>query len=746
MRYTRFPALFLALLTVILCLFGCGTAPGGPADSAPPATTAPGGTPDTSAPEEDPLPYTLMTVADDGLIESLWAKTRAKIDAIMQATNELKPAEGGTVYYVSAKNGNDKADGLTPETAWQTLSRVIVKSRKTIKAGDVVAFERGGIYRATDVAFETVSGVTYTAFGQGEKPIITSSLGDTADPAFWSQTEENPNVWKCSRNVSFFGVGNIVFNGGESQGTPVYLEYYDESLDGATGNVLTGLPFESYEDLTEDGQFRYVRDEVRNADILYLYCSAGNPGEVYDSIEFCREINAISCSERENVVLENLSVRYSGRHGIVLNNAKNITVRNCEVAYIGGSVMPYTEDDYRRWEDTLGNGIEVYGSVDGFFVENCYIHHVVDEAITTQHTGAPMLNLHYTDNVITHCRQAVSLWGATEANVLEFSRNDCWYTGYGLPTEHRIRFGEDGGVIELDTKNLDLELRLEDNLIAFATVVMVQLDACRDTFSFSGNTYIGEDTAYLTVGGVTYHWDDSGAKALQNTAGDRDATLYVYITEDDAPSRVQPSMTLPADVKAGDAVTFGVYEQDGNVLSGAEAIEWIVLEVRDGKALLLSKHVLECLWFHPRETALNWKSSGVREFLDGDFTSRAFTREEAAKIVPTEVGMGGSVHAGDGEKEGASSGVFILSIEELRAYLGEDGLKAAPTAYAEALSGSMKNLPVKDGGASYWVRNFGKRTKFAGFVSWNGEYDEYGAAWNTYANRGLRPAMWVQVG
>ena len=58
----------------------------------------------------------------------------------------------------------------------------------------------------------------------------------------------------------------------------------------------------------------------------------------------------------------------------------------------------------------------------------------------------------------------------------------------------------------------------------------------------------------------------------------------------------------------------------------------------------------------------------------------------------------------------------------------------------------MQNMPVKDGYAAYWVRNFGKRTKFAGCITTDGIYDEYGAIWNSYAKRGIRPAMWVTLG
>lgn len=43
------------------------------------------------------------------------------------------------------------------------------------------------------------------------------------------------------------------------------------------------------------------------------------------------------------------------------------------------------------------------------------------------------------------------------------------------------------------------------------------------------------------------------------------------------------------DKKVGHYVSFGKYEQDNNTSNGKEKIEWLVLEVKDGKALVISK-------------------------------------------------------------------------------------------------------------------------------------------------------------
>ena len=64
--------------------------------------------------------------------------------AIVKA-DEFIPGETytGTAYYVS-ENGSDENDGLSPETAWQTVMHLRELDR--LQPGDAVFFERGGTY------------------------------------------------------------------------------------------------------------------------------------------------------------------------------------------------------------------------------------------------------------------------------------------------------------------------------------------------------------------------------------------------------------------------------------------------------------------------------------------------------------------------------------------------------------------------------------------------------------------------
>lgn len=47
-------------------------------------------------------------------------------------------------------------------------------------------------------------------------------------------------------------------------------------------------------------------------------------------------------------------------------------------------------------------------------------------------------------------------------------------------------------------------------------------------------------------------------------------------------------------LKAGDHIFFGKFDQDDDDFNDKEPIEWIVLEVKDGKAFAVSKYALLC--------------------------------------------------------------------------------------------------------------------------------------------------------
>ena len=53
--------------------------------------------------------------------------------------------------------------------------------------------------------------------------------------------------------------------------------------------------------------------------------------------------------------------------------------------------------------------------------------------------------------------------------------------------------------------------------------------------------------------------------------------------------------TIPlAQAGVGDSIVFGAYEQDDDESNGKEPIEWLVLEKKNNRLLVISRYALDC--------------------------------------------------------------------------------------------------------------------------------------------------------
>lgn len=323
-----------------------------------------------------------------------------RIAAIRGTPNRDIPPSA-SCYYLSAKTGDDAADGRTPQTAWRTSARLACEK---IAPGSFVLFERGGLYRGT---VKVSPGVTYTAFGAGPKPCIYGSPENGADPAKWSRTE-NPNVW--AYDIGPADVGTLVFNEGAQHATKIVIR--TDRKTGAKFNKFTGRPFNSYRDLDTDLHFwhDYYKEGTGK---VYLY-SAQNPGERFKSIEFNVKCHGFAVGRASGVTIDNFTVKYVGVHGVGAGTCKDLMVANCEFGWIGGSIQ--AEGIFGRdYPTRLGNAVEIYGGCENYSVTNCYIWQVYDAGVTQQFgipesVGAQRFdqkNVRYANNVFEKCNYSV---------------------------------------------------------------------------------------------------------------------------------------------------------------------------------------------------------------------------------------------------------------------------------------------------------------------------------------------------
>lgn len=200
--------------------------------------------------------------------------------------------------------------------------------------------------------------------------------------------------------------------------------------------------------------------------------------------------------------------------------------------------------------------------------------------------------------------------------------------------------------------------------------------------------------------------------------------------------------TAKAEPRIGGTVFFGHYEQDNNVLNGREDIEWIVLDVRDGKAFLLSRLCLMSEPYHETWDDVTWETCSLRAYLNSTFISDAFTPSQQAAIQTTTVDNGPS----QGNSEWPTTGgnntwdkVFLLSYAEALSYFPRQGNRGGE---ASAYLTEEMNRYSTSTKCDWFLRSPGWEQKDAAVIFSTGSFNEYSVS-NT--STGIRPAMWVDV-
>ena len=186
----------------------------------------------------------------------------------------------------------------------------------------------------------------------------------------------------------------------------------------------------------------------------------------------------------------------------------------------------------------------------------------------------------------------------------------------------------------------------------------------------------------------------------------------------DAAGRKEKLQAAAADSRSAETMVFGGYD-------------WLVLEERGGRALLLMRDVLDKRPFNEAEgdaqVPASWGDCTLRAWLNGAFYA-GFSQDDRACIAETAVRGAGNreynVKAGGDTRDR----VFLLSLEEAELYFPDNAARAACG---------------PDGNAAWWwLRSPGMKGTLAAVVTNDGSLGYTGSGVNYY-DRGVRPAIWV---
>lgn len=198
----------------------------------------------------------------------------------------------------------------------------------------------------------------------------------------------------------------------------------------------------------------------------------------------------------------------------------------------------------------------------------------------------------------------------------------------------------------------------------------------------------------------------------------------------------------------GDVITFGRYEQDGNLENGYEALKWIVLEVDGTKRLLFAEDCIECMPYNFEAGKTNWNESMVNNWMNTYMVSEMFDSSEM-NLLTTSV-LEPSVNPKYGtEYEKAESVLFLLSLQELRKYSDTQKIEQSQVVYIglKGVKANLSNYMVNRGAnicTGYWLRTPGIDYDGAVYVTNTGFVQTAGEG--CVKHNLIRPAVWIDIG
>lgn len=191
-------------------------------------------------------------------------------------------------------------------------------------------------------------------------------------------------------------------------------------------------------------------------------------------------------------------------------------------------------------------------------------------------------------------------------------------------------------------------------------------------------------------------------------------------------------------MQPGDIVVFGHYEQDIIRENGKEPIEWLVLTVEDDRALMLSLYGLDAKPYHAQEEETTWETSWIRKWLNETFYSSAFDDAEKNRISAVTNTTRSDGQDPSKKQNDTVDTVFLLSIDEVEAYL-----TTTESRLCKKTKNAIRSGADPENETGFWWLRDGNGMRAASVRS-DGHFGEISGT--VYVRGGLiRPAFWLDL-
>lgn len=238
---------------------------------------------------------------------ALWGQGGEKVASRSDIVDSLYSNINKT-YYVDATNGNDSYSGLSPTSAWQTLSKVHASS---FKPGDKILFKRNEIFRGALIppsSGDSIEYIYFGAYGDGAAPLITANEHGSFNLT-WE--DRGSNIYAAKITLGTLSIRNVSENG---------VPLIAMKAAATSGNIT---------DITASGQW------VQNKSVDSVYVRTNNDANPQNlNIELGTLYAAFGSNEtsdaRDYIYVEDLS--FQGGYYAVEIQGNHIVINNCIIS------------------------------------------------------------------------------------------------------------------------------------------------------------------------------------------------------------------------------------------------------------------------------------------------------------------------------------------------------------------------------------------------------------------------------
>jgi len=225
---------------------------------------------------------------------------------------------GDITYYVDATNGDDSNSGTSEDQAWKTLSKI---ENETFVSGDVIGFKRGEIWNE-ELNLSSLEGVTFTAYGSGNLPIIS-----TLDYPSLSWNDNGDGTW----STTYSTYANRLWRDGTELKRTTDTNNWPDKAQEEFDNQIAGI------------EWMYLNNQI------HLW-SDTDPNNSTFKVNRTDRVS-FSISDSNNVKIEYLDLR-GGNYSLKIIDCEDMIISKNQIGYDGSY------------------GLEFSGTCDNILVEN----------------------------------------------------------------------------------------------------------------------------------------------------------------------------------------------------------------------------------------------------------------------------------------------------------------------------------------------------------------------------------------